>query len=1123
LSWSVTIGGSSVKAQIVSIMDELNGHREAIIRIKNNSSNRSLVSSNQTVEISWDGTLVFKGKLVGVEYYRSLLECKIYDSCYEQMQRRIITASYDDASYSTILSDICTAAGVTAGSAPSDSASLRFDKTNCLEAGKYLAKVGGYDFWSDFDASDNPRFNIGTRGTSRGSVTVLSVARRGIDRSKARNKVIVIGVDNDGNRVEVSAGTGSDVYVTRVEGTKASDEATLQKLANALLNKLNTTASGAKISLKISEAYNFDPGDTVTISAPELNLDGTYKIYRITKKMNIAEAEVDQAEKLLEQYLEETKNYEDFGIYPISVTQIPIPSGDSFPSNPVSGQLFFRSDVGKLYRYNAADDKWELVVQTNSGTSFPAYATKGELFYRSDRGLLYRCREDVCSTAADWDVVVRLSRSGLDSDKGTGNTVGEWYYATDTLTLYRWDGSSWTAVLRGVRSVTSVSDLSSLSAKKGDVVYVVNAGQSYYYDGSSWKALATIAHQGTTDEMNAFSSEAAVGDVWFNTDDNKFYRWNGSSWVFIATKSHSQLDDLDADDHPQYLNDARHSTVIHTSSLLAKGVQPFNSNIRFSPDSTYPTSRVSWTSGTIKFADGSTQSINAGSTSDLSLNTTYYIYFTVGSADLSYTSTYSNAIGDDKGLLAVVGRGSDSEQEVFIQPFYSKGMNIQADMIAANAILSNHIKSGAINTDKLDSGAVTADKIAAGAVTADKITSGAITTDKLDAGAVTAEKLSVDSVTADKIVANSITTEKINGLAVTTDKIADDAITSDKVATGAITASALAKGVQPFNSNIKFSPSDPPTDVEWTSGTIKFADGSTQTIYAGSSSGDLSAGTTYFVYFVVGDNYLHYTSNYATAIGPDRGILAIVLGSNTEVAIQPFYSKGLNIQADVIAANSILSNHIASGAVSADKIAAGAISADKIAAGAVTTSKLDLDRTTSDPSGDGGELWWRSDLNQLRFRTDSDTVEYIPKFPVDTSDKSVGMTRSQSFSWTSTYIVYADDYTSYSWTISSVSYLRVISGFVGFSLASANDATDAPAELLVIWHDGSNSRTVARTVIRDWISTGEWVGLTFTDFLSSGNQGSIQAKIVNLDVNNDIQVQFACDVKEIRQHYHQVS
>jgi len=120
--------------------------------------------------------------------------------------------------------------------------------------------------------------------------------------------------------------------------------------------------------------------------------------------------------------------------------------------------------------------------------------------------------------------------------------------------------------------------------------------------------------------------------------------------------------------------------------MLTVGIQPYNSSVAFTSTGR---DSVSYSSGSIKFADGRTQSINSGSFSGLATGVNY-IYFTYGSSSLSVTTDYSNTIGNTKGLLAMVGVPSTGSY-CWIQPFYSKGLNIIADVIASNAILSRHI------------------------------------------------------------------------------------------------------------------------------------------------------------------------------------------------------------------------------------------------------------------------------------------------------------------------------------------------------------------------------------------------------------------------------------------------
>lgn len=151
--------------------------------------------------------------------------------------------------------------------------------------------------------------------------------------------------------------------------------------------------------------------------------------------------------------------------------------------------------------------------------------------------------------------------------------------------------------------------------------------------------------------------------------------------------------------------DSLHASIEHLASMLKKGIQPFNSDITFSPYGTIggsPDSHDSlqWTSGTIQFADGTTQSIDAGNETGLATGI-HYVYFTVGSSSLTVTDAFDSVSSDTKSLLAWVGVSSTATQEIRIQVFHAKGLNINADVIAANAILTAHIAASQVTAGKI--------------------------------------------------------------------------------------------------------------------------------------------------------------------------------------------------------------------------------------------------------------------------------------------------------------------------------------------------------------------------------------------------------------------------------------
>lgn len=151
--------------------------------------------------------------------------------------------------------------------------------------------------------------------------------------------------------------------------------------------------------------------------------------------------------------------------------------------------------------------------------------------------------------------------------------------------------------------------------------------------------------------------------------------------------------------------DAYHAAIDHLASMLKPAIQPYNTNITFSVYGTLggsPDSHdsVQWTSGTVAFADGTTQSIDAGNDSGLATGI-HYIYFTDGSATLTVTNAYDQTSSDTKSLLAVLGVSSDTDQEISIQTLSSKGQNINADLIATNAIITAHVLANQITAGKI--------------------------------------------------------------------------------------------------------------------------------------------------------------------------------------------------------------------------------------------------------------------------------------------------------------------------------------------------------------------------------------------------------------------------------------
>lgn len=185
-----------------------------------------------------------------------------------------------------------------------------------------------------------------------------------------------------------------------------------------------------------------------------------------------------------------------------------------------------------------------------------------------------------------------------------------------------------------------------------------------------------------------------------------------------------------------------------SAALMIKGQQPYQSDAEFTA-SNWQT--VAWNAFSVTFGDGSQESVNSGSVT-LDNDNPFYLYWRDGFTSLQSTQTYSDVLGDDRALLAVVQRpptgDNPQSQTPAVHTVKGLGQAVHSGVISANAILANHLQ--------------------ASSVTAIKVAAGAIETAKLDAGAVTAAKMTVAQLSAISADMGSITAGTVTGATVRT-------------------------------------------------------------------------------------------------------------------------------------------------------------------------------------------------------------------------------------------------------------------------------------------------------------------------------------------------------------------
>ena len=95
--------------------------------------------------------------------------------------------------------------------------------------------------------------------------------------------------------------------------------------------------------------------------------------------------------------------------------------------------------------------------------------------------------------------------------------------------------------------------------------------------------------------------------------------------------------------------------------------------------------KASWNNGTIQWADGTSSTIYAGNTGEISQLT--FVYYN-NSSILSITTNYKNAIGNNKVLLAAISPVNDIFGNCIITTFLSTGTTIEGNKVVTGKIQS---------------------------------------------------------------------------------------------------------------------------------------------------------------------------------------------------------------------------------------------------------------------------------------------------------------------------------------------------------------------------------------------------------------------------------------------------
>jgi hypothetical protein len=234
----------------------------------------------------------------------------------------------------------------------------------------------------------------------------------------------------------------------------------------------------------------------------------------------------------------------------------------------------------------------------------------------------------------------------------------------------------------------------SISASTGNATFAgtVNATAGTFSGNISVGGYLQIGSGGVFRCAKASYSDAASPGWWmdYNGGDPQFHIGNATSSFKYSTSD----------------------GAVVTGAVLgapASGSDPSLMSWTFSGSFSATNYRdVSWTSGTLKFADGTTYAITSGSTGNMSSRT--YIYFakTISTTAFQITTTGTDAIGSGRIQIAIAKNSAITTSDAFFQVFGGYGgIMIGADEIAANSITANEISSTYVYAGTIAAGNIT--------------------------------------------------------------------------------------------------------------------------------------------------------------------------------------------------------------------------------------------------------------------------------------------------------------------------------------------------------------------------------------------------------------------------------
>ena len=221
----------------------------------------------------------------------------------------------------------------------------------------------------------------------------------------------------------------------------------------------------------------------------------------------------------------------------------------NFPDSPSNGDT--QTINGAVYTYNSTTGKWDVSGDNTTNVTVsdtaPSGAVAGDQWFNSADGSLYVYYND--GSSSQWVGISGPAGSSGDSGSSvtayantaafpsSNNTVGDFAFASDTKSLYNWDGSEWDRISSGPQigpryTTTPTSEVnlstsgvaSTLTAVAVDesgfpITYDWDAysGSTVYNASSLPPQLTTVSENNGVFSLTPSTSDSDAGTVTFRT------------------------------------------------------------------------------------------------------------------------------------------------------------------------------------------------------------------------------------------------------------------------------------------------------------------------------------------------------------------------------------------------------------------------------------------------------------------------------------------------------------------------------------------------------------------------------------------------------------------------------